>query len=285
MAENKASASAGGVALMRAIETEKPEALRICDDPIATAMLPKYSPFTLWLFKGIINSAFYDRLSTGALGMIVLRERYIDDFLKASLSEGLDQVVILGAGFDTRAYRTAGIEQTRVFEIDQPATQADKLERLKKVIDPLPANVTFLTVDFNTQTLAERLLASGYNEQGKTLFIWQGVTYFLAAEGVESTLAFIANHSGPGSAVIFDYMYTETLHSKRLQQAAKTSGEPYLFGIDADQIEPFLAQRGFGDIKSKDLAELKKIYFIGKNAGRRVPTGIAIASARVDNAH
>ena len=68
MAENKASASAGGVALMRAIETEKPEALRICDDPIATAMLPNYSRFTLWAFKAIIKSAFYDRLSTGFTG-------------------------------------------------------------------------------------------------------------------------------------------------------------------------------------------------------------------------
>jgi len=281
MAENKASLSAGGVALLRAIETEKPEAERICSDPIASAMLPRYSKFTLWLFKGIINSAFYDRLSSGAVGYIVLRERYIDDFLKASLGEGLAQVVILGAGFDTRPYRTPGIEKTRVFEIDQPATQADKLERLKKVIDPLPSNVIFLPVDFNTQTLVERLPASGYNEQAKTLFIWQGVTYFLTAEGIDSTLAFIANHSGPGSMVIFDYMYTETLQSKRMQQAAKTSGEPYIFGIDANKIELFLAQRGFQDIQSKDLEELKRVYFIGKNAGRRVPPGIAIASARV----
>jgi methyltransferase (TIGR00027 family) len=188
MAENKASVSAGGVASLRAIETEKPEAERICSDPLAAAMAPRYSAFMLWMTKAIIKSAFYDRLSSGAVGMIVARERYIDDFLKARLGEGLDQVVLLGAGFDTRAYRTPGIEKTRVFEVDQPATQADKLERLKKVVDPLPANVTFVPVDFNTQALAERLPASGYNDQGKTLFIWQGVTYFLTAEGIESTL-------------------------------------------------------------------------------------------------
>lgn len=268
--------------MLRAIETEKPESIRICYDPIAKYMEPKYSPVALWAMKGFINSRFYDRMSTGALGLIVVRERYIDDYLKASLSKGLDQVVILGAGFDTRAYRIAGIEKTRVFEIDQPATQAEKLLRLKKVIDPLPQHVTFLPVDFNTQTLAERLPASGYNEKGKTLFIWQGVTYFLTKEGVDSTLAFIANHSGPGSAVIFDYMYTKTLHEKRLQQAAKTSGEPYLFGIDPDRIEPFMAQRGFQDVQSKDFEELKQIYFNGMNASRLVPPGIAIASACVN---
>lgn len=282
MAENKASVSAGGVAMLRAIETEKPEALRVCSDPLAAAMAPRYSPFMLWITKAILRTDFYDRLSSGAVGMIVARERYIDDFLKARLSEGLDQVVLLGAGFDTRAYRTPGIEKTRVFEIDQPATQADKVERLKKAINTLPANVTFLPVDFNTQTLAERLLSSGYNEKGKTLFIWQGVTYFLTAEGVDNTLRYIANHSGSGSSVIFDYMYTETLHSKRMQQAAKMSGEPYIFGIDADQIRTFLTERGFGDVDSKEFEELKKIYFIGKNAVRRVPPGMAIASARVD---
>ena len=129
-----------------------------------------------------------------------------------SLDEGLDQVVILGAGFDTRVYRIAGIEKTKVFEIDHLNTQAVKLQRLKKVINPLPDNVTFIPVDFNTQQLSERLQSSGYNEKGKTLFIWQGVTYFLTQEGVDNTLAFIANHSGAGSAVIFDYFYNETLH-------------------------------------------------------------------------
>jgi methyltransferase (TIGR00027 family) len=102
---------------------------------------------------------------------------------------------------------------------------------LKKVIDPLPAHVTFLPVDFNTQTLAERLQSSGYDEQGKTLFIWQGVTYFLTAEGVDNTLAFIANRSGPGSSMIFDCFHNETLHDthhgygRMIRRAAQLSGE------------------------------------------------------------
>ena len=285
--EEQSSRTAGGVALVRAIEAQRPEAERICYDPYARAFIPGIS---FSLSKLVIDSGIYERMVPGATAFVTARERYIDDFLIACLSEGLDQVVILGAGFDTRAYRIAGIEKTRVFEIDHPATQAVKLKRLKKVIDPLPGHVTFIPVDFNTQTLGERLLSSGYNEQGKTLFIWQGVTYFLTAEGVDSTLAFIANHSGPGSAVIFDYFYNETLRDtsrsdvKMMRRAARLTGEEYLFGIDEGQIEPFLTQRGFRDVRNVALEDLKRLYFTGPNAGRVVPEGIAIVSARVNKA-
>jgi len=288
MEKQRPSRSAEGVALVRAIEAQKPEGERICYDPYARALIAGGMSFIL--SKLVIDSGIYERMAPGAVAFIVTRERYIDDFLKAELSEGLDQVVILGAGFDTRAYRIAGIEKTRVFEIDQPATQAVKLERLKKVIDPLPGHVTFIPVDFNTQTLGERLSAGGYDERCKTLFIWQGVTYFLTAEGVDNTLAFIANHSGPDSAVIFDYFYNEVLRDesrrdvKALQRAARISGERYLFGIDEGQIGPFLTQRGFCDVRNATLEDLKPLYFAGPNAGRAVPAGIAIVSARVNKA-
>ncbi len=286
MANPKPSRSAEGVAGFRAIETQKPEAERICNDPYARAMIPNGILFSL--LKLMIKSGLYERMAPGAIAFICGRERYIDDYLKVCLSEGFDQIVILGAGFDTRAYRISGIEHTRVFEIDQTVTQEVKLKRLKKIIDPLPAYVTFVPMDFNTQELGELLQSSGYNEQGKTLFIWQGVTYFLTAEGVDNTLAFIANHSGPGSAVIFDYCYNETIHDtsrgygKSLRQASRVSGEPYLFGIDQGQVEPFLAERGFCDVLDVPLENIKSKYFTGPNAGRVMATGLAIVSARVN---
>ncbi|MGD0877693.1 MAG: SAM-dependent methyltransferase [Anaerolineales bacterium] len=284
--KQKPSASAAGVAMMRAIETLKPEGSRICDDPYADALMQ--GGFTYALLKWMIESGLYDRMAPGAVSFVVGRERYIDDFLKICLSEGLDQVVLLGAGYDTRPYRIPGIEKTRVFEIDQAATQEDKLKRLEKVIHPLPANVTFLPVDFNTQSLGERLKSTGYNENSKTLFIWQGVTYFLTTAGVESTLAFITNHSGPGSAVVFDYFYNEILRDphrnevKAMQRTAHAFGEDYTFGIDHGQVEPFLSQRGFRDVKSVTMEDLKPVYFTGPNAKRTVNGSIAIATARVD---
>ncbi len=285
MKKSQSSRSAEGVAMMRALEAQKPENVRICYDTYASALIP--GGILNSLFKLIIDSSLYDRLAPGAKSFVVGREWFIDDFLKSSLAEGLDQVVILGAGFDTRALRIAGIEKTRVFEIDHPDTQSVKLDRLKKVVNPLPAYVTFIPVDFNTQQLGERLLESSYNERGKTLFIWQGVTYFLTKEGVDTTLAFIANHSGPGSAVIFDYFYNETLRDphradvKMMQRTAKLMGEAYMFGVDRGQIEPFLSQRGFRDIRNTNLEDIKRLYFTGPNAGRMMATGIAIVSARV----
>ncbi len=286
MANTKASRSAEGVAGMRAIETLKPVADRIVSDPYARALAPGGIMFSLSMW--IIKSGLYERMAPGAIGFIIGRERYIDDYLKTCLSEGFHQIVILGAGFDTRAFRIPGIEQTRVFEIDQPATQAVKLERLKKVIDPLPAYITFVPADLNTQQLGEVLRSGGYDEQGKTLFIWQGVIYFLKPKGVDSTLAFIADHSGPDSAVIFDYIYNETLrdttqgYGKALARAGKMSGEPYVFGIDRGQVGSFLARRGFCDVIDMPLEDLKPKYFTGVNAARAIVTGhIAIASARV----
>jgi methyltransferase (TIGR00027 family) len=285
MKQNQSSQSALGVALFRAIESQKPEATRICYDPYARAFIPAVSYF---LVKLMVDSGLYERMGPGAVGFITVRERYIDDYLETCLAGGLEQVVILGAGFDTRAYRIPEIEKTRVFEIDYPATQEIKRKKLKKVIDPLPSYVTFLPIDFNTQSLAERLQSSGYDEQAKTLFIWQGVTYFLAAQAVDSTLDFIANHSGAGSSVIFDYMYSEIFqdpnnsYGKALKRAGKMSGEKYLFGIERGQIEPFLTRRGFRNVHNLTLEELKQRYFTGPNAGRVVPADIAIVSAEVN---
>lgn len=286
MKSRQSSTTAEGMALLRAIESQKPEGRRICYDPYARALV---NGISYTLSKLVIDSGLYDRMARGAIEFITARERYIDDFLKTCLDEGVEQVVILGAGFDTRAYRIPGIEKTRVFEIDHPDTQQEKRRRIKKVVDPLPANITFLPIDFNTQTLNEILLApaSGYNERATTLFIWQGVTVYLTQEGVDSTLAFIANHSGPGSKVIFDYFYSETLRDmsrpevRSMHRAAQVTGEGYLFGIGQGQVETFLSQRGFRDVRNADSEDLQRLYFTGPNAGRAPAKGAAIASARV----
>ncbi len=286
MANSSVSRSAEGVAAIRAVEMIKPEAERIVSDPYAQSLVPTGILFSL--SQWIVKSGLYDRMAPGAIGFIVGRERYIDDYLETCLKEGFDQVVILGAGFDTRALRISGIERTRVFEIDQPLTQAAKLERLQKVVDPLPAYITFIPAYLNTEQLGEVLQRNGYNEQGKTLFIWQGVIYFLKPEGVDTTLAFIANHSKTGSAVIFDYIYNETLrdasqgYGKALARAGKMSGEQYVFGIDRGQVGSFLSQRGFCKVVNMPLEDLKSLYFTGPNAARSIVTGhIAIVSARV----
>src|SRR5207247_8077257 len=177
---HRASRTAEFMALFRALESCRPPGVRLFEDRFAIGFLrPAFRCVVdlsrLPLVGGAV-SRFIEYRWPGARSSGVARTRLIDDLLADEFKRGVSQVVILGAGFDTRAYRIAGIEKTRVFEVDHPATQEVKLKRLKKVIDPPPAHVTFVPMDFNTQTLAERLQSSGYNEQGKTLFIWQGVT-------------------------------------------------------------------------------------------------------------
>lgn len=284
MSKPRASSTAEGMALLRAIESQKPEDLRICYDPIARSLV---NGFSFTMSKLVINSGLYERMAPGAVAFISARERYIDDFLKKCIDDGFQQVVLLGAGFDTRSYRIPGIEKTRVFEIDTAATQQAKLVKLKKVIDPLPANITYLPVDFNTQSLEACLANSGYDEKARTLFIWQGVVVYLTQKGVDRTLAFIANHSGDGSAIIFDYFYTETLRDtsrpevRAMHKAAKVTREGYLFGIDKGKIHQFLRQRGFHDVCNVTSENLHKLYFHGKNENRVLPNGCDIVSARV----
>ncbi len=287
MSKNRASTTAEGMALLRAIESQKPEDVRICYDPLARSLV---NGFSFTMSKLEIDSGLYERIAPGAVSFITARERFIDDFLQSCIAEGFGQVVFLGAGFDTRAYRIPGIEKTRVFEIDTKTTQEAKLAKLKKVIHPLPEHVTFLPVDFNTQSLEDCLLGGGYDETKQTLFIWQGVVVYLSEKGVNKTLDFIANHSGEGNAVIFDYFYNETLRDtsrpkvRMMQKAAKVTREGYLFGIDAGKIVPFLTQRGFHDIRNATSKDLLRLYFHGKNANRVLPNGCDIVSARTAKA-
>src|SRR5262245_38222743 len=137
MKNKQSSTTAEGMALVRAIESQKPEDERLFYDPFARSLV---NGFKFTMSKFFIDSGLYARMGGNELTFILARERYIDDFLKAMLHEGLDQIVILGAGFDTRAYRFPGIDKVRVFEVDHPDTQATKLQRLQKVIQPLPPN-------------------------------------------------------------------------------------------------------------------------------------------------
>jgi methyltransferase (TIGR00027 family) len=271
--------------MLRSIESQKPEGERICYDPLAHFFVP--GGFGAFLSKAIVSSPLYDRLAPGAMAFIVGRERFFDDYLVRCLEEGLDQLVILGAGFDTRPCRIQGMENVRVFEIDRPATQATKLANLKKALPALPPNVSFVPMDFNTQSLGERLASAGYDERAKTVFLWQGVVYFLTPVGVDSTLAFMVHHSGPGSSVVFDYFYSETIDpssrmGKQLRAASRISGEAYLFGIDKGNVTAFLEARGFSQVQDLTMDELKELYFTGPNAHRILQEGIAIATARVE---
>jgi len=270
---------------VRAVESEKPAAERICHDPYARRFV---SAGLYYFVKFSAVLGYADWRGPGVWEFLAARERYIDDYLEARLSEGMEQLVILGAGYDARAYRFEALKhEVKVFEVDHPATQAVKLKKLAAIFGARPAHVTYVAIDFNLQTLSERLLESGYDERCKTLFIWQGVTQYLTPAAVDDTLAFVAGHSGPGSSIIFDYMDTPLLggaprHGEisGMRRYRRLTGEGLAFGIPMDSIQAFLQERGFTQVKNADHVALEKAYYSGSRPCR-VADGYAIASAVV----
>jgi methyltransferase (TIGR00027 family) len=282
MKPKQASATAQAVAATRALESEKPDGVRICNDPLARKFTSRIAYSLIKRFAG-----YGERRSHGALTFIACRCRYMDDYLRACLQSGTVQVVILGAGLDSRAYRDDLLqENVKVFEVDHPATQTFKINRVEKILGGLPVNVTYVPVDFNTETL-DKLLSSGFDASLKTLFIWEGVTQYLTAEAVDATLEWIRLHVAPGSAIIFDYMVLPPpeLAPARPERSVlhallvRLSGETREYGIEKGQIEAFLGQRGFTNVVEADAGRLEHLYCTGPNQGRVVLVNSAIVHA------
>ena len=179
------------IALHRDGESRKPEGERICYDPYAVHFI---NPETLAFAaanpeKSKAMSECYERLFPGLANSIRARVRYFDDFVKQSLEEGLEQLVILGAGYDTRAYRIEGLkEKIKVFEVDHPDTQHVKIGKVEEIFGFLPERVIYVPVDFETDNFGERLLEQGYDRSQKTLFILEGLIMYIPPEAVDATL-------------------------------------------------------------------------------------------------
>jgi len=286
MRKNQSSMTAMGIAIVRGIESEKPKNERICYDPYAR----QFVNGALYHFVRFFDKLGYSEIKgPGVMGFLTARDRHIDEYLKACLADGIEQLVILGAGLDSRAYRFDELKtRVKVFEVDHPASQQEKFKRLKQIFGQVPAHVTYVDIDFNTQDLRQRLSECGYSEKLKTLFIWQGVTQYLTPVAVDDTLACIAGHSGAGSSVIFDYMYPTLLDGtvKRgevdnMRNKRWVSGEMLVFGIAEGCVTEFLEQRGFTNVLDADHAYLHEHYFNGVNQKRTVAYGYAIASATI----
>lgn len=195
-----------------------------------------------------------------------IRTRHIDDVLADSLRAGAMQVVILGAGLDSRAYRFGdALRGVRVFELDLPQTQNYKKARVRDVFGDLPAHVTYTPIDFATQDLATVLKGAGYDPSKRTLFIWEGVTMYVPEPGVDATLRAVASNAAPGSRIVFDYFTERALRDRQsaLAPIAKNVaavGEPFVFGMPGDNATAFVTLRGFSVVSDASSAELGQKY-------------------------
>jgi len=201
---------------------------------------------------------------------IAVRTRFAEDALAAAFANGARQLVVLGAGLDTFAYRNPFADRLRVFEVDHPATQAWKRRRLQDAAISLPSWLTFVPIDFERETLPVRLAAAGFAPTQQTFFTWLGVVPYLDEEAVWATLAFIAGLPG-GAHVVFDYSDPpESLsperrarHERRARRVAGL-GEPWVTYFEPAKLHPKLAGLGFAEIEDLGPAEIASRYFPGR---------------------
>jgi methyltransferase (TIGR00027 family) len=160
---------------------------------------------------------------------VIVRVATIDAELLDAIQNGIRQVVILGAGFDTRAHRFSELSGIKVYEVDHPATQAEKRARMASLPEP-KAQVIYTAVDFERDSLSERLAVSGHDGSAPTVWIWEGVVMYLADPAVNATLSAVRALSRPNSRLILQYHEPST--GKRLRLVRNVllgfAGEPQI---------------------------------------------------------
>jgi methyltransferase (TIGR00027 family) len=276
MRDGQPSLTARGAAVYRAIHQTFEDAA-IFSDSFAERILDAETRATL----GEIAA---DPSRRGIRLFIASRSRFSEEALAANVARGARQVVVLGAGLDTFSLRNP-FPDVRVFEVDFPATQVWKRERLSEAGLAIPDTLTFAPVDFERESLAEGLARAGFRRDQPAFFQWLGVSMYLTRETVFSTLDFIAGI--PGSAVAFDY--TEPFENQTLArraslmamaESAAARGEPWLSFFDPPEIAAIVREKGFGDIEDLGFADLIKHYSPELGKGLQPGGGHVIRAAR-----
>lgn len=269
--EGQASRTAEYVALFRAIESSLPSDRRLFEDPFARQFLsPRlYLVAAACRLPGVADlvSRYIDTRWAGARSSAVARTRFIDDALKATLQQGIEQVVILGAGFDSRAYRLQGLSGVAVFEVDHPDTLAKKRSVLGHALAGIASDHRFVGVDFNAADLRRVMTEAGYSTRHRTFFLWEGVTNYLTEGAVDETLRWCAR-AARGSRVLFTYVdravldHPETFAgTERLFATLRASGEEWKFGLDPSGLEAFLRERGLELDRDVGSADYRALYW------------------------
>jgi methyltransferase (TIGR00027 family) len=270
MRAGRPSRTADQNALFRALEARRRAADRVADDQLAVRLLsPGFRLLAeaarLPPVRRLLELTIDHRWPCARPG-VVARTRLIDQMVLRELGQ-VGQVLILGAGFDTRAFRLPGMDRVRVFELDHPATQAAKRRALRRPGPPI-AHVTFIPVVFGTDDPGHALAASRFATEVPTLVLWEGVTNYLDAEAVDATFRLLASALAPGSLVVFTYVDAGILDGSAVfagadttMQAVRRVGEPFTFGFVPSQLPGYLAERGFELLSDERVCDAARRFY------------------------
>jgi methyltransferase (TIGR00027 family) len=274
--EAKTSRTAEWTCMCRAISALEKNPFYKSDDRLATALLPYFLMLLIRIpFAGRLMLRIF--AAKGIYEYVIARTKYIDAAFKQALSEQFNQILLFGAGFDTRALRfQQEARQTRIFELDAPSTQQAKIRQYGKRHLSIPANLVFIAIDFDRELLADRLDAAGFDRDRRSLFILEGLLMYLERESVHQTFQTIEQYAGAGSRVVFDYLQASVLRHEdalygqsRIVQSVRKAGEEWRFGIEPAAIERFVTAYGFEVSDHRCAQELEALYFQDTD-GRRV---------------
>jgi len=202
----------------------------------------------------------------GIYAYFIARTAYFDLIVEQGLRALVPQMVFLGAGYDSRPYRFSDLNKgTRIFEVDIHTTQLRKIEVLRQAKLAVPEQLTFVPVNFKTDSLKDVLLQAGYDKNLKTLFIWEGVTYYLMPHDVDSILNFIKFNSPDGSSICFDYSASNIVDGygvKELRSFMRTNvpGEPTPFGLEDGKVKAFLSERDYKIVDHLMTEDMERKY-------------------------
>ncbi len=270
--ETRASGTAAATAFLRALAACDPDEALRGSDYLAGIFLEAEQQALLrdpaqraWVLK--------NQLAPGAYELILARTAFFDQIVAQALKDNLEQIVLLGAGYDSRPYRFKElIRDTRIFEVDAPPTQQRKQECLRQAGLSISPQISFAPIDFETGSLREVLQAAGYQPTSQTLFVWEGVSYYLSREAVDQTLAAVRAISPVGSRLSFDYaaLSAKVLNDEGVQEfrqlmRSRYANEPTRFGVPVGQIELFLNERGFQTVEHLTAAEMDEKYLPRKS--------------------
>ena len=254
------SRTALGAAVHRAAH-QVLESGKVFADPLALRILGTDA-------ETLLRDEAKHRARRGLRFFIAARSRLAEDAFAAATARGVRQLVILGAGLDTFAYRVEHSDGLRVFEVDHPATQAWKRQRLAEAAIAVPASLGFVPVDFERESLGERLVASGFDPARPSFFIWLGVVPYLSEAAVYATLGFIAGLPG-GAHVVLDYANPRAAHGgdpglgaahDALAGRVAAAGEPFRSYFETDALHHRLRALGFREIEDLGPSPLVERY-------------------------
>jgi len=274
MHAHEPSKTAYGAAALRAAHQLIDEP-RVFEDPLAVRILDglPQSPLATEL------TSFDDARLLRLRASMAVRSRYAEDALGEAVARGVRQYVLLGAGLDTFAYRNPYVaEGLRVFEVDHPATQQWKRDRLQQVGIAIPESLTFVAIDFESETIGAALARAGFDRRQPAFLSWLGVTVYLSRDAVMGTLRFVRETLPAGSEILFSYIVA---FSPELAERAQSLGEPWKSCFDPQEMARELRAIGFSHVDDLTPDAANRRYLDRRTDQLRVGSHMHLMRARV----